>query len=57
MSSGRWSGLTRSVSTVVSGVPGRVEQVGDKTVLEGSTECEDVVSGSGEVTSGEEQTT
>jgi hypothetical protein len=45
-----------TISTVVSWVSGRVEQVGDKTVLEGGTECEDMISSSGEVSSGKEET-
>jgi hypothetical protein len=44
----------RTISTVVSWVSGRVEQVGDKTVLEGGSECEDMISSSGEVASGKE---
>jgi hypothetical protein len=44
----------RTISTVVSGVSGRVEQIGDKTVFESGTECQDVVSSRGEVSSGKE---
>jgi hypothetical protein len=43
-----------TISTIVSRVSGRVEQVGDKTVLEGGSECEDMISSSGEVSSGKE---
>jgi hypothetical protein len=44
----------RTISTIVSWVSGRVEQVGDQTVLEGGTESEDMISSSGEVSSGKE---
>jgi len=45
-----------TISTVVSWVAGRVEQVGDQTVLESGSECENMISSGGEVSSGKEQT-
>lgn len=47
-------GLTRTITTIVSRVSGRVEQVGDETVFEGGTEGEDMVSSSRKVASGKE---
>jgi hypothetical protein len=49
--------LTRTITTIVPRVPGRVEQVGNETVLECSSKSEDMIPSSGKVSSGKEQST
>ena len=49
--------LTRTITTIVPWIPGRVEQVGNQTVLECSSKRKNMVPSSGEVASGEEQAT